>query len=59
MKKIMPRKNFKHDLAVPLSVGIAWVPMGIPEGEYDLLIQTLYLWKRRLVTQKPQQDYEI
>lgn len=42
-------QNLPPMLSLPLSTGKASVPMGITAEDFDLLIQTLTLWKPRLV----------
>ncbi len=43
-------RNVTGGLNLPLSTGRAVVPTGITEAEFQLLMQTLRLWKDRLVS---------
>lgn len=36
-------------LPIPLDIGDAPIPVGMSEDDFDLLLQTLKLWKRRIV----------
>jgi hypothetical protein len=39
-------------LEVPLEGGAAFIPMGIRESDFQLLLETLKLWETRIVQQE-------
>jgi hypothetical protein len=54
-EKPMDANAKRGELPVPIADGlVARVPFPIPEEDFDLLIETLKLWKRKLIG-KPSQ----
>ena len=46
-------------LPVPLMIGDAQIPMGMSNEDFELLLQSLQLWKPRLVTHKSSSDADL